>query len=238
MADESKAAVYVSWKTFQNAIENLAQGIPNQIDRTTFPGLSGGVQSQLLAGLKFLGLVTDDEKPTQALHQLAVTDEAKRKAKLKELLEERYADIFAIDLMKATQQQLLDKMGEAYNVTGDTKEKAVRFFLLALQYLGIQVSRFIKVPGSTGPANGAMRSRKRSTRRATDADEEKEEEVDTPPARPSGTSRQVQLKSGGTLTVTASIDLFQLSSTDRDFVFKLIDELNKYEKGATASDVV
>lgn len=48
----------------------------------------------------------------------------------------------------------------------------------------------------------------------------------------SGTSRQVQLKSGGTLTVTASLDFFQLSADDRGFVFDLIDKLEEYEKNS------
>lgn len=45
-----------------------------------------------------------------------------------------------------------------------------------------------------------------------------------------GTSRQVQLKSGGTLTVSASADFFQLNVEDRRFVFELIDKLEEYEK--------
>jgi hypothetical protein len=39
----------------------------------------------------------------------------------------------------------------------------------------------------------------------------------------------VTLKSGGTLTVTASMDVFKLSPADRTFVFSLIDKLSEYE---------
>jgi hypothetical protein len=41
----------------------------------------------------------------------------------------------------------------------------------------------------------------------------------------------VQLKSGGSLTLAASIDLFSLSAEDRAFVFGLIDRLQDYEQG-------
>lgn len=46
----------------------------------------------------------------------------------------------------------------------------------------------------------------------------------------SGTSRVIQLKSGGTLRLSAELDLFQLSPSDRTFVFDLIDKFDKYEK--------
>jgi len=231
MADETKSAVYVSWTTFKNSVEGLVQGIPNQIDRSTFPGLSGGVQSQLLAGMKFMGLITDDDKPTPALHALAVADENKRKEKLKEILQERYSAIFALDLLKATPQQVSDKMAEAYNVSGDTREKAIRFFLFAVGYVGIQVSRFIKIPGAPTTTNGT-RTKRRATRTKTAQDPEDDDPIDP---QTTGTSRIVLLKSGGTLTLAASIDLFKMSPSDRTFVFGLIDKLDSYEKDMTST---
>lgn len=53
-----------------------------------------------------------------------------------------------------------------------------------------------------------------------------------PPVRSSntGTSRSVELKSGGTLTISATLDLFALNAADRKFVFDLIDKLEGYEE--------
>lgn len=232
VAEESKAAVYVSWVTFKNAIESLSQGMPNQIDRSTFPGMAGGVQGHLFAAFKFLGLMAEDGTPTDDLHELAVADENKRKAKLKKIIEERYASLIALDLMKATPQQVLNKLAEEYGVAGETRERALRFFLSALQYVGIPYSRFFKAPGATASAtNGGSRpKRKPSVRKPAEPEEEEEEEQ-----RPaSGTSRSVALKSGGTLTLAATLDLFQLSPSDRTFVFDLIDRLEKYEKEEAA----
>ena len=50
------------------------------------------------------------------------------------------------------------------------------------------------------------------------------------PVSPFGTSRSVRLVSGGTLTLSADLDLFQLNQADRKFVFDLIDAMEKYEK--------
>ena len=42
------------------------------------------------------------------------------------------------------------------------------------------------------------------------------------------TSKSVSLVSGGTLTLSATLDLFSLNSEDRKFVFGLIDMLEEY----------
>lgn len=221
---QAQAAVYASWVTVKNAVEELSQGIPNQIDRTTFPGQSGGVQNQLFAALKFLGLMRDDNTPTEALHALAVPDEAARKEQWRKLIKDRYAELFALDLTKATQQQLNERMASSYNVSGETKDKAVRFFLSAIGYLGIPVSRYIQIPGASN-GNAATRSKRRVARAKPATAIEPE-----PDTAPSGTSRAITLKSGGVLTLSASLDLFSLSPDDRSFVFGLIDKLEEYEK--------
>ncbi len=57
------------------------------------------------------------------------------------------------------------------------------------------------------------------------------EELEAP--KPPGTSRTVSLASGGTLTISATLDLFSLSQKDRNFVFTLIDQLEEYETGGS-----
>lgn len=223
------AAVYVSWVTFKNALEQFVQVVPNQVDRTAFPGLSGGVQSQLFAGLRFLGLIDDDSKPTPALHALAVPDEAARKKKLEALLRERYSDVFAIDLLKATPAELSTLMEQAYNVTGDTREKAARFFLSAVEYLGIPVSKFLRRENGSGGST-TPRKRRSASQRPKGADKDDDDTPDAPAAKASGTSRTVNLKSGGTLTVSASLDLFSLDEKDMAFVLEIINKLKAYEQ--------
>lgn len=45
-------------------------------------------------------------------------------------------------------------------------------------------------------------------------------------------ARTVDLKSGGSITVAAVVDLARLSPDDREFVFLLLDRLAEYEKPA------
>jgi hypothetical protein len=232
--DTKKAAVYVAWTTFKNAIEALAKAaVPNRVDKTVFPGMAGGVQSQLFAGLRFLGLIDDDSKPTTKLHGLAVQDETARKVALNAIIRESYADVFALDLVKTTPGELTERMRSAYGVGGDTAEKAVRFFLAAVSYLDIPVSPLFKTAkanGNSGTVAGAPRRRRRTAPTKT-------ADAEPPPPNPTpastGESRTVTLKSGGTLTLSASTGFFSLSSTDRNFVFGLIDKLEEYERQST-----
>jgi hypothetical protein len=229
MADEKteKAAVYVSWSTFKNALDGLAQGIPNRVDRSAFPGMAWSVQTQLLSGMKFLGLITEDHVPTPALHGVAVPDEMARKDKLRFILKERYPTLFALDLTKATPAQLTEEMGRSYNVAGETREKAVRFFLTAVEYAGVPVSRLFKPK-----TNSAAPVRRRRTTRPKSAAVAGTEPTAHEPTTPAGgTSRTVKLKSGGNLTVSGSFDPFALIPEDRKFVFDLIDRLEQYEAG-------
>jgi hypothetical protein len=53
------------------------------------------------------------------------------------------------------------------------------------------------------------------------------------PERGVAESRAVKLKSGGTLTLSASTKFMALDATDRAFVFELIDKLADYESKQT-----
>lgn len=233
MADENTdegrrpAAVYVSWVTFKNAIEQLVQGVPNQVDRSAFPTLSWAVQGQLMAGLRFLGLIDENDKPTPLLHGLAVADEAARKKKLEAVLRTRYKSLFDLDLTKATPAQVEEHLGESYGVGGDTRDKAMRFFMAALDYLEIPVSRFLKKSGNGAPST----PRRRRTPGPRPTRDPAPEPEPSEPKPPSGPARTVQLKGGGgTVTVSVSLDPFALSDEDQKFVFELINRLRDYEK--------
>ena len=216
---------YGVFATFMTAVGQLAQGVPNQIDRSVFPGMAWTAQTQLLSALRSLRLMSEDGKPTPRLHALAVTDEDKRKKALEQIVREHYAEIFELDLMKTTPAELDQRMTEAFDITGDTRKKAVRFFLAALDHLSIEVSPLFGKPRSrkrTG--NGpARRTRRRRTPASTS---------NQSPAQPDqgGTSRTIELRSGGTLTLSVSLDLLRVSSDDRTFVIGLVDKLDEYER--------
>jgi hypothetical protein len=232
MSDESNGLTpaYLPWKTLTNTIDALAQHMPNRIDRSAFPGQSGSGQNQLLLAFRFFGLISDDGKPTPTLLALAVTDESARKAAFRKLIEQKYAPLFALNLMNTTPAEFAEKMTEIYKVTGDTRLKATRFFLAAAEYLGIQVSPLLqrdktKTLGVTTPAR-----RRRTRTRPDDEREDDEDDDDSESPQPAAESRSVELRSGGTLTLSATTKFMALSAADRNFVFGLIDKLEEYER--------
>ena len=233
MADQAQTTAsppYGVFATFMNSISQLSNGMPNQIDRTVFPGTAWTAQSQLLTGLRALGLIDDEGRPTQRLRELAVPDEATRKQALERLVREHYARIFELDLLKTTPAELEKRMTDIYEISGDTRRKAVRFFLNALDYLGIEVSPLFAKPRTRKRSNGNGAPRRRRARpRQPGGDPHGSE-----PPRSAGTSRSIPLSSGGTLTLSVELDLLRLSPSDRQFVFELIDKLDDYERSVDA----
>ncbi len=209
------AAPYVPFKTFLTAVEGFERGLPRQLDRSLWPSYSGAIQGQLLGAFRFLGLIDDANCPTQEMKELAAGRE-RRRAILRGLLERRYAALVALDLARCSPRQLDDAVRE-FGLTGATHKKAMSFFLQAATYAGLPLSPLLK--GKT---------------RKTPAAPRRSEPAPKPPVAetPAAMSKSVRLKSGGAITVTASVDLFGLDAADRAFVFSLIDKLKEYESTA------
>lgn len=223
---------YIPWRTFTGALDQLAQHMPNRIDRSAFPGQSGAGQTQLLIAFRFFGLIADDGKPTTALLGLAVADEAARKSALRKLVEKRYDDLFALNLEKTTPSEFAEQMTKSYNITGDTRLKATRFFLSAASYLGVTVSPLLMRDKTTSGNGNAAPRRRRVVRTARLESAQESAQMahelgeDEPP---SVDQRTVALKSGGVLTLSTTTQFMSLSKEDRAFVFDLIDKMTEYE---------
>ena len=71
-----------------------------------------------------------NNKPAPALQKLVKSKDEERKQQIKMLLEVGYPEIMMHDLSTMT-PRMLDEQLDKYNVSGDTKKKAVTFFLQA-----------------------------------------------------------------------------------------------------------
>lgn len=223
MPDGSKPVPpYLPYKTLISSLENLGQGIPPRLDRSIWKNQPGTVQSQILSAYKFLGLMNETTGPTEELHEL-VKNRATPGPTLKKIIEEKYKPILAHDLSTMTTKMLNSEFESAFNVDGETKKKGVRFFLQASKANGFTLSKFLLDQtrvSSTGP-----RKKRPSTRDSEQgaADETLDEETEG-----AGMQKTISLQSGGQLSVSISVDLFELSTADREFVFGLIDSLKNY----------
>lgn len=215
------AAAYLPFKTFLSAIESLEHGIPKKIDRTIWRTQAYVVQTQIIMALRFLGLLDSQDNPTPKLHQL-VEKKSDRKMFLHNLLVDAYRSIIDLDLTKTTPKMLDDEM-EKYSVSGDTKKKAVRFFLQAAKYVEMPMHPLLQsqVRNSNGPR------KKRTPKPAFIGDMNGAADPAYSDARPTST-QAADLSNGGKIVLQVFGDPFALPAEERKLIFELVDKLRDH----------
>lgn len=217
------SAAYLPFRTFTSSVDALEHGIPKQIDRTIWRNQAGTVQSQILMALRFLGFVDGSDCPTQLLHDY-VEQKEHREQTMARVIKTAYAEVVKHDLTKMT-PKMLDDSFDSLGVSGDTKRKAVTFFLKAAKFADIPMHPLLAAQvRNTGPRGKRKADRKISD----DATTTIKVTTRTPSGVQASNTRSVRLKSGGTVTMTLAYDPFSLSMEDREFVFDLIDKLQGY----------
>ena len=164
MTTEKKlpAPPYVAFRTFKTFLDWLGEvGVPSRIDRSFWgQKLSGGTGIQVIAALRFFGLVNRDGVPDPALETMA-KDVEQRKAMLTALMARYNEALNGLDLERATAGEL-DERFRRYDVSGETFAKVVTFFVQAAQYCGMPVSPYItKRKRIARPNGGAAQPRRR-----------------------------------------------------------------------------
>lgn len=223
-------APYGAWETMKNALEAFSQGVPPRIDRSAFPGLSWNATTRLLNGMRFLGFIADDGTPQATFMLLATEAEELRKTHFSEVLMMRYPELFKLNLAVVTPAHLAETLGAAYNVAGDTREKAVRFFVGAATYAGLTLSPLLRERASR-PVGTSRAKRSRVAGSVAIRGGQRDLAI-VPTHGGSVSTRTVTLRSGGTLTLTTAVNFLEISAADRQFVFEINDKLAAYERGA------
>jgi hypothetical protein len=225
---------YLPFKTFLGTLDALdSHGMPNKIDRSVFPSQSGVMQGQIITTLRFFDLIDPHGTPSATLEKLAA-DKENRKELLKPLINKHYREVINLGLTKASPSQL-DEAFDNYGVTGDTKKKAKSFFIKAAQFIGLPLSALLT--RKTRNASGTRR--RRTTPRVQDEENGGGGDDNSRQQRtPTGTTKTIQLRSGGELTLSLSVNLFDLEGDERNFVFSLIDQIQDYERGPKPSNEI
>jgi len=137
---------YISYRTFQNFLDGLQQGIPARIDRSYWGDrLSGSTGIQLMAALRFLGLVDANGVPTDRLKLLVSAKGDRRAELLREVTSEAFGflQLSSFDLQTATFAQLQEVFHYTFQITGDVSRKCIKFFIELASDAGIPLSPFI-----------------------------------------------------------------------------------------------
>ncbi len=213
---------YLPYRTFLSSLDKLAEGVPPRIDRGIWKNQTGSIQSLIMGAYRFFGLIDDQSKPTKKLHDL-VAHRDKPNDLVKSILEEKYAEVIKHNLSTMTEALINEYFEDAFGVEGDTKRKSITFFLQAAKAVGIPLSSFLQ-------SQVRVRTTGTRRRRREDDGEEMEELDDDDSVQQAGEAKTVELRSGGTLTLSASLKFFDMASDDRIFVFELLDKLRDYEQ--------
>jgi hypothetical protein len=174
-----------------------------------------------MGAYRFFGLINDQNQPTQRLKDIVAHRDAPN-TYIKAILEEKYADVIKHNLSTMTEALISDYFEEAFGVEGDTKRKAITFFLQAAKAVGIPLSSFLQSQVRVR-TTGSRRRARRDDSNGAGIEENGDEEVSQ-----TGEAKTVALRSGGTLTLSASVKFFDVDSEDRAFVFELLDKLRDY----------
>lgn len=158
------APPYFPWPALLTLAQRMAtNGPPTRIDKSYLDNQSGGMQTAILSGLRWLGLIHDDGRLTDTFIQLAEADEAQRKEIVTGLLRSRYGPIIELGAQNTTQLELEDAFKTEFGAQGETRRKAVAFYLKAAAYAGVPVSRNWKPPRSTVVRSARRKAGQRRT---------------------------------------------------------------------------
>jgi hypothetical protein len=179
-AASARTPPYVAFKTFVTLVDDLkTNGLPPRIDRSVLKRFSGGVGNQLLMGMKSLGLVTSENKPTTWLAGMVKGDSADFKVILKEALSYGYPFLRGIDLTTATPGMFADAFKTATGAKEEVLAKCRRFYLQAAVEAGVKIGPRL-LEGGSSPArqsSGSVGSPKAAKKAAQPRQREKPRHV-------------------------------------------------------------
>lgn len=192
MSTPTQPPPYMSFGILQNATETLAgTTVPHgPLDRRVLDGLSGADYGALISGLRFLGLVDEKRTATPQYHALVQAmkeGEAKFKPALMEIISAAYQPLIGdLNIKHGTIAQLEKAFKDAGVSQGQMLTKSIRFYVKALNYIGVDVSVHITKAKSSRqpvPKNGDPRPKpKPKKNKSTD-------DTTTHDAAPAGTER-------------------------------------------------
>ena len=175
-----------------------------------------------MVAFRFFGLIDEKDEPTKDLVNL-VEHPQLRVQGVERMMRLSYPRIFdEHDLTKTTPKMLEDAMS-LYGVQGDTRRKAVAFFLRAAKYAELPMHPLLSA--QTRNSNAGVRRKRKALEGAA---------APTPagPQIPNagtgdGKTKTITLPSGTVVTLTIVADWLDMKEPERDYIFGLIDSLQQ-----------
>ncbi len=226
---QSLSPPYVSFNTFKTLLDWLrVEGVPLKLDRSFWHDkFSGSTGSQLMASLRFLGLLQAND-PLPELENLLQAETDKKPLILKALIQNSYTFIRFEELHRATPAMLISWF-KTYPIDGHTLRKAISFFISASIEAELPISNSIKKMSKYRLKSKSLETAAKPSQLIPTANF-LSTSIDSIPANKSGVNQStINLESGGSLNLSIDVNLFDLSETDRKFVLSVIDLVKNYD---------
>lgn len=238
VAQEGKRKVsppYIPFLTFNNMITWLeSEGVPVKFDRSFWGKKYGGsLGLQLIAGLRFLGLLKDDY--TQPLLKEIVDARGdERKKLLTSMIEKSYSASVDFSQLSGATPSMLKEWFARYNLDGSTERKARSFFVNACKAYGVTLSKSLAKTARNKQASGTPREKKSDKPKEITEDKGNGIEQNPPPPHVE-TGQQhdlyrIILSDGCELKLCANRVFFELEKLDRELVEDLVEIMKKHRK--------
>jgi hypothetical protein len=148
----------------KNFVERYKQGLPSRIDRGLMGSMSGAAQSQVTTALRYLGMITENNHPTDLMKRYATGEQDEQETALREALQNAYPYIFngSIDFSSITGSQLRETFETHTSATGETIGRCIAFLKDAATDAGVIVSPFLTQKKTRG---GSARKRPVTSRK-------------------------------------------------------------------------
>lgn len=231
---------YASPATVRGVITRFRDvgSLPQPLNRESILriGVTESLAPRTIQALKLLDLIDDQGKITDQFERLRRAATSDFKPELVSMLRSAYAPVFqAVEPAGATYEQIQDAF-RTFKPEGQ-RARMVALFLGLLEY-----ADYPDLP-PTGRGSGPSRATGGNTRTVSRPKKDKPPERtnnvkhDQPPPPPlprpgtptQGNEYQIELASGGTIYALVDVDLFALSTADRNFVIDLVDKLKGYK---------
>jgi hypothetical protein len=240
MQTEDKGKVsppYISFLTFNNMITWLeTEGVPVKFDRSFWGKKYGGTLGlQLMAGLRFLGLLKGDYTQT-LLGDIVNTKSDDRKKLLAKMIQQAYSAVDFSQLPGATPNMLKEWFSK-YNLDGSTDRKARSFFVNACKYYDVPISNSLKKTARNKQVSTAREKKSDKDKPVQENKNDKIVTLQTPIVQPEklGKSEQqdlfkIILSDGCELKLCSDRVYFEISKTDRQLVESIVELMKQHRK--------
>lgn len=223
---------YISFLTFNNMITWLeSEGVPVKFDRSFWGKKFGGTLGlQLIAGLRFLGLLKD-ELTQPLLGEIVKAKGDERKNLLADMIQRSYTFVDFSQLSAATSGMLKEWFAN-YHLDGSTERKARSFFINACKAYGINLSNTLKKT-ARNKQTGITREKKTEKEKVKNPNEGKPDTGYKPPP-PIGEKTETQdlykiiLSDGCELKLCSTKVFFEFEKVDRELIENIVETMKKY----------